>query len=225
MKKLFVAGIAAAMFYSAPAVAAPTYNWTGCYIGASAGGMWGKAETDFAETKPNGFIGGGQFGCDYQYPSNWLLGLQGEFNWANAQDRQTVFPVLSIETLDAKVDWFASATARLGYASGPWLFYGKAGPAWVRDKLHDFGSVFISSFDYSGSATQTGWTGGAGFEYAFAPNWSTYFEYDFYDFGTKSVGLSGMAGVIPAASTETISLKQNFSVVKVGINYRFSTGP
>lgn len=224
MKKLFIAGIAAAALYSAPAAAGPAYNWTGCYIGASAGGMWGNAETDFAKTNPNGFIGGGQIGCDYQAMSNWLVGLQGEFNWANAHDRVTVFPPLSRDTFDTRVNWFASATARLGYASGPWLFYGKAGPAWVRDRLHNFGNAFIFTFDFGGSATQGGWTGGAGFEYAFAPNWSVNLEYDFYDFGTKSVilpGMSSLFGSLPA----TISLKQNFSVVKVGINYRFSTGP
>src|SRR5205823_2703600 len=130
------------------------------------------------------------------------------------------------ETLDARLNWYASATARLGYASGPWLFYGKGGAAWVNDRLHDFAQLASSSFDFSGNTTRSGWAIGGGLEYAFAPNWSTSLEYDYYNFGTKSVTLSGVTvgpgGAAPAS--ESIPLHQNFSVVKVGLNYRFSTG-
>jgi len=221
--------------YKAP-IAAPAYSWTGCYIGASAGGMWGNAaiENSFAaptdvRTDLNGFIGGGQIGCNYQNPSNWLIGLQGEFNWTSVHHSQTIFPPFPYvsETLDVRVDWFASATARLGYAFGPWLFYGKGGAAWVSDQLRTFAQLASSTFDFSGNITRSGWTIGAGLEYAFAPNWSASLEYGYYNFGTKSVTLSGLVGGAggPAPSSQSITLNQNFSVVKVGLNYRFSTGP
>ena len=52
MKKFIVAGIAAAAFCGAPALAAdmpvkapyaaPVFNWTGFYIGAHAGYAWGR---------------------------------------------------------------------------------------------------------------------------------------------------------------------------------------
>ena len=121
------------------------------------------------------------------------------------------------------MDWFASATARLGYASGPWLFYGKGGAAWVRDQLRNFAQLSSSAFDFSGNTTRSGWTIGGGLEYAFAPNWSASLEYSYYNFGTKSVTLSGITdspgGTTPAS--ESIPLDQNFSVVKLGLNYRF----
>jgi len=226
MKKLFLASIAAAALYSAPAAAvSPSYNWTGCYIGVNAGGLWGKVETDFgAETKPNGFTGGGQLGCDYQTMSNWLVGLQGDFNWTHARDSQTTSTPVSTDTFDTRLDWFTSATARLGYASGPWLIYGKGGAAWVRDKFRDSGGVFVFGFDFSGTTTRSGWTAGGGLEYAFAPNWSAFLEYDYYGFGTKSLTLSGVNSAPLSAQTETVSVKQNFSVVKIGLNYRFATG-
>jgi outer membrane immunogenic protein len=233
MKKLFLVGIAAAALYSVPAAAAPVYNWTGCYIGASAGGVsWGKTTLTggaggltiggvplSVETKPTGFIGGGQIGCDYQAPSNWLIGIQGDFNGGNARDRKTSLPVLTTETVDTKIDWFASATARLGYTYGPWLIYGKGGAAWVKDKFRDFGSTLFTNFDFSNNSTTDGWTIGAGVEYALAPNWSMSLEYDYYGLGTKTVTLSGA----PAPAAERVSIKQNFSVVKLGLNYRFST--
>jgi outer membrane immunogenic protein len=237
MKKLFLASIAAAALYSAPATAiSPSYNWTGCYIGVNAGGLWGQSTFRdeplgvlngiSLDGNPNGFLGGGQIGCDYQGPSNWLIGVQGDFDWTNVHERDHFSSGPVGETVDSKIDWFASATARLGYASGPWLVYGKGGAAWIRNRLHDFGGVVILGFDYSGHATLSGWTAGGGIEYAFAPNWSMSLEYDYYDFGTKTVTLSGTASAfgVTNPSSEPFSLKQNFSVVKVGLNYHFATG-
>jgi outer membrane immunogenic protein len=237
LKKIVLAGIAASALMSVPALSAPpaAYNWTGCYIGASAGGMWGNAAIDHSfaatptniHTDPSGFIGGGQIGCDYRNPSNWLFGLQGEFNWTGAQHSQTIFPPFPYvsETFDVRVDWYASATARLGYVSGPWLIYGKGGAAWVKDQLRNFAQLASSSFDFSANTTRSGWTISGGLEYAFAPNWSATFEYGYYDFGNKPITLSGPnLGPGPGPTSDSYTLHQNFSVVKVGLNYRFATG-
>jgi outer membrane immunogenic protein len=225
--------LAADMPVKAPAYrTAPSFNWSGCYIGVNAGGLWG--ESTFRDEplgingfsvhgNRDGFLGGGQIGCDYQAPSNWLIGIQGDFSWSNTHERDTISPPpFFLETVDSKIDWFASATARLGYASGPWLVYGKGGAAWLRNKLHDFGGAFILGFDFSGHATVSGWTLGGGLEYAFAPNWSASLEYDYYGFGAKTVTLSGLAGVgVPVPAAEPFSIKQNFSVIKAGLNYHF----
>jgi outer membrane immunogenic protein len=70
----------------------------------------------------------------------------------------------------------------------------------------------------AGSATRIGWVAGAGLEWAFANNWSTFIEYDHYGFGTKNVALAAPGAVGPAA----YGVKQNIDVVKVGLNYRFN---
>ena len=59
-------------------------------------------------------------------------------------------------------------------------------------------------------------------------NWSAKVEYDFYDFGTRTVALTG---IFPGGGPSTIptgpvavpgvDIKQTMSVVKFGINYRF----
>jgi outer membrane immunogenic protein len=64
------------------------YNWTGCYIGANAGYSWGRGSVDVnapslgfpfgANFDMNGFIGGGQVGCNWQY-SNAVWGLETDF--------------------------------------------------------------------------------------------------------------------------------------------------
>ena len=232
MKTLLAGIILAAFATSAVAAEHPRTNWSGCYVGASAGGLW--SDTSYKngivvggvpqsiDTNPNGAVGGFQIGCDYQMASNWLIGLQGDFTWTDASDRQTVFPPLSIETGIFKIDWFASLTGRLGYAFGPWLVYGRGGAAWAKTDVHDFGIFFIPTIDVQGDSTPAGWTLGAGLEYAFAPSWSVRVEYDYFDFGDDTFTLTGTATGGP--TTMRASLKQSFSVVKFGINYHFWTG-
>jgi outer membrane immunogenic protein len=87
-----------APYAPAPAV----YNWTGWYVGVNAGASMGEAKTDFniapftqgvvgghGETSPNfpfsdttspdGFIGGGQIGYNWQVSPIWVVGLEADF--------------------------------------------------------------------------------------------------------------------------------------------------
>ncbi len=64
------------------------------------------------------------------------------------------------------------------------------------------------------SATQAGWTAGAGVEAAFAPNWTAKVEYLYVDFA----GLSCTAG--GCGTGTTVTLTEN--IVRAGINYKFS---
>jgi outer membrane immunogenic protein len=75
MKKLLIAGVAAAAFYSAPALAGPppsVFNWSGFYLGGNGGYGWaddsidhvsgfftgGGARINHTQTHPKGGIGG-----------------------------------------------------------------------------------------------------------------------------------------------------------------------
>ncbi len=71
---------------------------------------------------------------------------------------------------------------------------------------------------YSAAQTRTGWTVGAGVEYAFSGPWSAKIEYDYMDFGTKSATFTG--GIFPGAPFP-FGIKQQLSVVELGLNYRF----
>jgi outer membrane immunogenic protein len=107
MKKILVAGIAAAAFCGAPALAADLpvkapapafYNWTGFYGGLNAGYGWadptvigpinpsdvdlGIGQTSFPYHH-SGFIGGVQAGYNWQAGRNWLVGLETDFDGAN----------------------------------------------------------------------------------------------------------------------------------------------
>ena len=66
----------------------------------------------------------------------------------------------------------------------------------------------------NGSNTQTGWTAGAGVEYAFLGNWTAKLEYLYVDLGSSDLGT--------AAVPNNVSFKEN--IVRAGLNYKFS-GP
>src|SRR5438445_12274563 len=93
----FAADLPARMSVKAPVVAAVPYSWTGCYVGAHAGYGWGT--TDFYDpagnfalaagttvrAKREGPLAGGQIGWNYQFASNWEVGLQGEYSVAHTK--------------------------------------------------------------------------------------------------------------------------------------------
>src|SRR5262245_41665320 len=91
-------------------VYAPSASWTGCYLGGHLGGGWGRkawsddrADTSFIHSVITtcgrssdlgshdvaGFMGGIQGGCDYQFAGHLVLGVQGDFSWANLEGQHT----------------------------------------------------------------------------------------------------------------------------------------
>jgi outer membrane immunogenic protein len=140
--------------YTKAALIAPLYSWTGCYIGANAGG--GSDRETFTHINPDfgvlnfntnfglgtqhatGAIGGGQIGCDYQAGS-WVFGAQGLYDAASLKGSNHLVPPPSdpqfpnIFDLNSRVSSIATATARLGYTIQPQLLiYAKGGAAWQR---------------------------------------------------------------------------------------------
>jgi outer membrane immunogenic protein len=228
-------GLAADLPTRMPVKAAPAparvFSWTGCYLGGHVGWGWGRktvADTpngdlvDFfvpgtvtsMDVNTNGFLGGGQIGCDYQFATNWVVGVEGNFSWADISGSSTLpdFTGATV-TADAKTDWLASVTGRLGYAWDHWLLYAKGGAAWAHDK-YNFTSYLGT---WAASETRSGWTVGGGLEWAFADNWSAKLEYQYYDFGNRDVTF-----VSPGLTTNVENIKQQIQTVKLGLNYRFS---
>jgi outer membrane immunogenic protein len=62
---------------------------------------------------------------------------------------------------------------------------------------------------------------GVGIEWAFAPNWSAKFEYDFLGLNSRTFTVPG--GGFLAGDTFTTN-NPNVQTVKVGINYLFNYG-
>ena len=217
----------------------PVYTWTGCYVGGNVGAGWSRASTNDADPTASGaadagshtaseFVGGGQIGCDYQFASNWVLGVQGMFNGGDVHGSHLApftYNGTNTETFSSKVDWFTTATARLGYVVTPQtMLYVKGGAAWVHTTYSDVdpsGTVY-HPFSGNASATRTGWTVGVGGEYKFSPNWSLFAEYNYVDLGrANSPYLYTCTGTCNSeAITILYSNKQDFKTFLVGLNYR-----
>jgi outer membrane immunogenic protein len=195
--------------------APPVYNWTGIYIGGNLGGgfansSWSDPFTGANDTfNKGGFLGGGQIGGNLQY--NWLVvGVEGDFDWTDLKGSGTDSLANVINT---NTQWTATATGRIGAAFDRLLVYGKGGVAFAGDKssLNDTAGGSAST-----TLTRTGWTAGAGLEYAFYQNWSAKLEYDYLGFGSQTLNL-------PTATFPTYASSASLNVqeIKAGINFKF----
>ena len=177
------ADIPARMPVKAPAAVVPVaYNWTGCYLGGHAGYGWGRKDfsdptgANFAppgatvQDRTRGWLAGGQVGCNYQLSGSWLIGIEGEYAWANIKG-DTIDPFFAGKNapnvLSAKTDGLASATGRVGFVWDRALFYAKGGAAWAHDRYNVFlaPGIFAPAVNASGTETRFGWTVGGGIEW------------------------------------------------------------
>lgn len=223
--------VAADLAVKASPPAPVSFTWTGCYIGGHLGGAVSEDRTtnllgtsvDFSST---GFVGGGQIGCNYQFASNWVVGAEGRAAWSSLSNHHAGsvrFPALGVvvpSQFGLKNDFLATATARLGYVYAErWLVYVRGGAAWTHEKIDDafVGPVVGFLTDPSATVTRTGWTAGAGLEWAFAQNWSADVEYNYHDFGSKGPILL----TSPVNGVSVNRLKDTIHTGTVGVNYHF----
>jgi outer membrane immunogenic protein len=221
------------------------FSWTGCYLGAHVGGAWqSKDATDpllLVQDNPvfgtsgitvgtttvgvtsHGPVYGGQIGCDYQFSPNWVVGVEGAVSAGSLTGRTPVafqpgaFPLPGdVSMVKVRTDFIPTVTARLGYAVDHWLFYGKGGVAWSNDKYSVTGVFQGTPFDAEGLGMRTGWTAGAGVEWAFADDWSARLEYDYYDFGRANVLMSDATN----GFASIVTYRQSAQMVKLGLNFR-----
>lgn len=175
---------------------AATYNWSGAYIGAQAGYAWGDARVGqtFAPGSfdnygwgysPSGGFGGLYAGFNHQFDGGLVLGIEGDYSFASVKDT-TLYRALGVDDPAfggvLKLDQVGSIRLRAGYAMDRWLPFVTGGLA--------VGSYKHTTVDLPGSVpyadvkdTITGYTLGAGTEYAVTDNWVVRGEYRFADFG------------------------------------------
>jgi outer membrane immunogenic protein len=218
-------------FKAAP-IPAP-FTWTSCYAGGHVGGGWGqKSLTDptgfiagdsgvsSANLNTSGYIAGGQIGCDYQFASNWVLGIEGAASGGNIGGSRPAAQPGAIAgdsaTFQQTTDLLTSVTGRVGYGFDHWLLYGKGGAAWASDKYSLTGAFLAVPYDLEGLESRFGWTAGVGIEWAVWDNWSLKLEYDYYGFGSSSVTFNDAINAV----TGPASISQTTQVVKLGVNFR-----
>jgi outer membrane immunogenic protein len=231
----------------APVVA--PYSWTGCYVGGNAGYSWGRARgnvyapdigafglpTSFPVSfNPDGFIGGGQIGCNWQLNTSWVVGLEADFQGSAEKHGRTLSDPFTFidgegigtgvltQSLEAKIKWFGTVRGRAGFLVTPTIMvYGTGGLAYGRTSLTDTISISApvpSTVTFSSSKTRVGWTAGAGVEGALfnSNNWTWKVEYLYIDLGSQHG-----SGVDPVIGNYSWDVKFTDHIARVGFNYKF----
>jgi outer membrane immunogenic protein len=118
-------------------------------------------------------------------------------------------------TSKTSIDWFGTVRGRVGFLVGPnTLPYVTGGLA--------YGGVgnraITSALDLAADATRTGWTVGAGLEYALSPKWTVKGEYLYVDLNRDALW-----GIVPTGATLAANKADNaFNVFRLGLNYHIS---
>ena len=128
----FAADLGARPYYTkAPPNPAPMYSsWSAFYIGAHLGGAFSSSNNFNGLVSGNNndgrLLGGLQAGADYQFATNWVVGIEGQYSWLG-NNNSVIFPGGFIYSNNQRA--LGSVTGRLGFAWGPALLYAKASPA------------------------------------------------------------------------------------------------
>jgi outer membrane immunogenic protein len=153
---------------------APPITWTGFYIGGNIGANWPSDDLELLDDDAQ-FIGGGHLGFNWQMPSNWVIGVEGDANFGD------------------DFDYLASVRGRLGYAFGRTLVYGTGGVA--------FAGFSEELFDDD----ETGWVAGGGIETKVRDNLSLGLEALYYDFeDTQTLGIDNSVDALTVRGRLTV---------------------
>jgi outer membrane immunogenic protein len=186
---------------------------------------------DFTQVFAGGFVG-----YNYLVSSKIVLGVEGDLNAKFGKGYKIDDRLLPTS------DWDSSLRARLGYApTARSLIYATGGLAFGHFKTPQSGAqerqggndvgnqpcrdqVFGPSGpgcpsepaeDHVGGF-RTGWTLGAGLEYAINQNWSTRIDYRYTDYGSKTTTVN------TGYNFDTYPSKLTENRIGVGVGYRFA---
>jgi len=214
-------GPAPAVPVKSPPYIAPLYDWTGLYLGGHGGGGLSDASVrdptgaTFAppgtdvNVSGSGWLGGAQLGYNHQLGA-WVFGIEGDLSYTDIRGSTTSPLGVGIST---RLNWVGTVTGRIGIAWDRTLLYAKAGAAFGETSYTASVPLVV---DFKGKDTRTGWTVGAGAEYAIWDNLSVKAEYNYIDLGTRTVTPTSPGGVpLPADA------KLSEHLFKLGANYKF----
>ncbi|MGY3585076.1 high affinity Mn2+ porin [Bradyrhizobium sp. USDA 4341] len=212
---------AADMAVKSPAMNAAVYSWTGFYVGGHVGYGDGSLGPDtnplplqgvFFPHSVTGGIGGFQVGYNHQFANRFVLGVEADATFVGPVD----LPRRTLGPFNSSIDYVGTVRGRAGHSFGSWMPYITGGFAWGRSQVRvndAAGNVISEPGQY-----QTGWTVGAGAEFALSGNWTAKLEYDYVDLSRRTLGLNdfGMPGV---------SIDPRLQMLKFGLNYQLGDSP
>lgn len=206
----------------ARAPAAPAFDWTGAFVGVTAGAAWHDASVtnngtsavylaqgDSISFDRAGFIGGILAGYNWRY-QNLLYGVEADIsatsaggsawggNGANAYFK-------------SDLNWLGTVRGRIGVIYDRTLFYATGGLAYgsVHSRLEEGGSIGYTTRD-----VRTGWAVGGGIEQGFGAKTTLKAEALYYDLGSVNrIDSSGYYGPYED--------KARGAIARIGMNFKF----
>jgi outer membrane immunogenic protein len=193
-------------------------TWTGFYAGAYFGGIRdnGKitlkdddpAESSSERSNGSGAFGGGTLGYNFQR-GHFVFGPEIDLGGMDIKAKKS-FRNDPPDFGSISSGFTGDFTGRLGYTTGPLLFYAKAGGAFYdADFKTNEDPIITKKTD-----TLWGWTAGAGVEYLVNRSWSIKAEYLHFDFGSTSI----------FDGADTTKFQPRVDSVKAGVNYHILPG-
>ena len=221
-----------------PAAAVAVWSWTGCYVGVHGGYQRSRINSTYganvlgiapgtATSEPLRIRGGAigpTVGCNYQAGGNWVVGVEGDYDFVEKSDSriETAFPAFRVRV---EQRWLATVRGRIGYAMDrgflipvPVLYYLTGGGAWASMDTANFVPGAIARAEQT--QTYSGWTAGFGSEYAVGGNWSIKSETLYVRLGAKS----NFTVADPVSGGVFDTRPRSIWISKVGLNYRFNLG-
>ena len=206
-----------AVVYDAPVpVVIATYDWTGFYFGAY--GAVGTGDSDLFATdgfdaatvdvSASGGFFGAQIGYDWQN-GNFVFGGVADIAATNYGTDVNFNEAFEGVSASSELNYLGTVRARLGYAMDRTLFYGHGGFAYGQSNQN----VWLDGVEiWDDDVSKTGWTIGAGMEYAFTDRLSLQTEYSYVDLGNSTLFDDGEFLVEDDVS---------FHMIKAALNFRF----
>jgi outer membrane immunogenic protein len=232
------------MPFKAPSYA-PAFSWTGTYVGANVGGIWGSFDTNPATTNNltgavgapgamnitnSSVIGGVQAGYNWQI-GQYVLGLEQDYQFTGLKQTATFAApagaFLPGDSMAVKTDYLAASRAKIGMAWDRALIYAAGG---LETGEFDVTSAYVARG--AGGSPALGFTDanklhfgfnvGAGIDYAVTNNVFVGVEYRYLDLGKDTYNLGAFTPAGAPAQTVSNSVSMTASEVTARLNFKLS---
>ncbi len=164
------------------------------------------ASTESVNRRFRDLLFGGQIGYNYQFDNRIVLGVQADYSRTQIKGTQDALAMegdlwtkgyLQAST-HYEFDWMATLRGRVGYAFDNLLIYASGGLSMLNerqmrdqyrsdsaDRWSPYGNQTNPFFVESAQSNRTGWSLGAGAEWAITNNWSLSADYSFSRYAAK----------------------------------------
>jgi outer membrane immunogenic protein len=225
---------------STSSFAAEKINWTGPYIGGSAGYGWGEQSLNSAiltdyfgpglggpggsgdqfvtnpKPKMNSAFGGLQAGYNLMVNNKFLLGLEANIIGGSFKADYEATNNLNFNA-NAKLNWISTFKAKAGTLLGDTLVYVDGGVAIGNEKFNMNSGYSGARYLSNDSETLTGWVTGLGIEHPIYNNITADIDYQHIQFSDKNFGINK----IDPGSGIIVNGSNKLDVLNIGLNYHF----